>query len=655
MPIDLAAVAARFAAAFAAQLLSATTAQKSLDKALTKRRDADRLVERASSRFPIVQFIDGAVTLRLTPAQRHVLSLDQPMSFGQQLAAGGHDFVAGVAKAAGPFRADSQETAIPRMLAGLDRMLADIEEPIRRFSTPSTAMFRPDDRTAADLFGLAALAVKVLAAASAPTGSLWEFTFDVADALWIVNPPAAVTDAAATAARSLPDTLDAVAYELTAALVVVGTLPEFVTTLLTGVDLRLRQTVLDELGGLEAEVLAFRRDAFETMFAGLTALAGDGVRYAVAARTVLLANLVFQMNLWQRFGTELALGLRDFVIHLGDSLAAVVKLLETVPKVLSVITGFKLIRFKTDSVILGFLLDFRLDDLLNPAGTGVNAELRTLLNDLIDGFEDKILKSKLGRLAGVFSDTVKRARRSVPRARRLVAALFDSGGPDDTIPVLPEAPPLVFRSDFPALGDTFFSTSTALGLSTGVGGIFGAVRSTVDRAAERVAGGLGEMSDAFAADSARAARLQAGRGLLRTGTQADTLAAGLFGPELVQARGPADLAAEAFEKWFADGGMILIGTLIDGYVAELARYWRAQLGTGSELTAPVTPTSPHILRRRARLGRVVVPRMRLRAPAGAPLDERLAEVLARRFAEAVAEAYRTGEQRLADMAAAGGK
>jgi hypothetical protein len=653
MPIDLAAAAARFATAFATQLLNVTTAQQSIDKALAKRLQADRDVERASSRFPIVQFIDGAVTLRLTPAQAQVLTLDRPMAFGEQLAAGGLKFLDGLADATRPFRADSQETAIPRLLTGLDRMLTDIEGSVRRFSTPTPGMFHSGDRTGGDLFGLAALAFRVLAEAGGKDGQLRRFTAEAGAALSIVRPAPVAAGPDAGGGRSLSDALDAAAFELTAAFTVIGALPDFLTILLEGVDLRLRLTLLDELAGIEAEVLGLRRDAFDTMFTGMMQLADDGVWYGAAARQVLLINLSFQLTLWRLFGTELALGLRDFVIHLGDSLGAVVDLLRWVPKALAGITGIQLTKFASDGFFAS-LIDLKLDDLLDPAGTSVNRDLQAKMTFLVDVAEEKILNSKLGRIAGVFSETVRRARRSIPRARRLIAALFNSGGPGDRIPELIEAAPLKFHSDFPRLGDSTFGPSTALGLSNAARELFGALRSTVERAGERAAGGLTELADAFAADSARAARVQAGRGVLLAGGEANALAATMFGPEIEPAR-PADAVATAVERWFADGGILAVGAVIDGYVGELARYWQAQLTTGSELTAEVSPTSPHILRRRARLGRVTMPRLTLRAPAGAKLDEELAELLAGRFAGAIADAYRTGEQRLAELARSGGQ
>jgi hypothetical protein len=115
-----------------------------------------------------------------------------------------------------------------------------------------------------------------------------------------------------------------------------------------------------------------------------------------------------------------------------------------------------------------------------------------------------------------------------------------------------------------------------------------------------------------------------------------------------------DPLAAAFEGWLAAGGFELIGDVIGGYVDGLAAHWRErQVAEDTEPTTVVTPTSPHLLRRNATVGRVVLPRLTVRAAPGRALDEELADAVAARFAVAVREAYAAGSQRLRDLAGAG--
>jgi hypothetical protein len=85
----------------------------------------------------------------------------------------------------------------------------------------------------------------------------------------------------------------------------------------------------------------------------------------------------------------------------------------------------------------------------------------------------------------------------------------------------------------------------------------------------------------------------------------------------------------------------------------MSEYWRHQVEAGEELTAPMTPTSPHILRQRAVLGKVAVPRITLRAAPRRQLDESLVEFMRDAFQTAVERCYITGQRRFTELAAAG--
>ena len=133
--------------------------------------------------------------------------------------------------------------------------------------------------------------------------------------------------------------------------------------------------------------------------------------------------------------------------------------------------------------------------------------------------------------------------------------------------------------------------------------------------------------------------------------RADSLADGVFGPEVrgARERRVSDPLAIAYEHWLADGGIALVAEAVPLHAREMARYFHARISEGSELTASVVPTSPRILRERVTLGRVRVPRVRLRVTAPAALDAELARRTALAFETAVQRAYREGTTRLNDM------
>jgi hypothetical protein len=130
---------------------------------------------------------------------------------------------------------------------------------------------------------------------------------------------------------------------------------------------------------------------------------------------------------------------------------------------------------------------------------------------------------------------------------------------------------------------------------------------------------------------------------------ADQLVERLFADQFT-ARRPVDPLARAFEDALARGGFELIGTVVPTYVVEMRRYWQEQRASGVQ-TRRETPTSPHLLARRQRLGRIETPGLVLRLP-GRPLDEAFTRETAERFRYALNDIYRTGLARHQAAAAA---
>jgi hypothetical protein len=665
MPIDFAAIAARFAVAFAAQLRNATAAQRGLARALDRRRQAARSVELATKQFPIVRFYDGAVTMKLGPSQRALLTpATPPLSVGEGFAAGGRSFLDGLGRAVDPLRDNSQETAIARFLTGAHQALAAVEASLRRFEVPKPEMFDPNKATASDLFGLAALGFRALAEASRRGGEVDRLVEQIRGTMGVLGMTASKQGTGTTepaSVRSLAETMDAFAFEALAGMVVIGTLPTLVATMLTDLVRSLQQSVLAELVGIERKVLDFRADAFEAVFVGLTRLADRGVRLVGGAYEVISANVLFQLKFFRGFGTELAVGIREFVAQLTEFLGEVVGVLRWIPDLLRAITRFELTELVSSK--LGWLvhhtIDLSLDNLLDADGLRVNTELQDDLNGILDTAEEYLEKAKDSVLDWVVGDKIEYGYRQLARARWLVRELFASGGPTTAIPQMREAAPLVFHSDFPDLGETVFGAGAQAGVVAVLDRIENAARTGIGTALNRAGSGMTDLAGEFAATAARSSRVDSRR-LTRVTAQADLLAESVFGPEVASERQaisdrPEDMVARAFESWLATGGFLVVGEVIPGYVKEMADHWRATLAEGTELTAELTPTSPHILRQRAVLGRVALPRLTLHAGPGQELDERFADLVADQFAGAVREAYETGQRKLAGLAESKGR
>lgn len=640
MPIDLTAVAGRFAAVFAGQLRDATAAQKSIEKALARRRESARAAERVTRQLPIFAFYGSAVVLYLTDAQRGALSFGtaEP-SLGDHLMGGAGRFLTGLSRATEPFRGDSQETVVPRFVTGADAALSEVDDALRRFAVPHPQMFAPARRRGTDLFGLAALGFRALAQAATTTGEIRRLTGQIRATLPLLSPQAPT--APHMSPRGPEEALDAVAFELVGVTVLIGAAPGLVDVLPGTIDVLLRHTVLllrswvlDLLVAGEARVLGLRGDAIEITVTKLARMGGQGVAALGGALGVIGAHVTLSVAVYRSVGAGLAAGVRDFVVLLGRFLTGLVDLMRAVPDLLRVVTAFDMARLP--------LVHFSLDDLLDADGRAVNTGLR-----------DKLLAALLvaeGVADGVSADqpllvTLRPLSPRIDAARRLVAALFDSGGPV----TLPEGAPLRFHSDFPDLGGALWGEGRRERVLAVVETFQTAVRAGVAASLRGTREGL-DLTARAAGEAMRDGWPGTADRVRSAAEQSTVLADRLLGPGEGAPSGPSDAVARAFESWLATGGILLVGEAIPAYVGELATQWRARLAQGTELTVPLTPTSPHILRKRAVLGRVTVPRMTLRLPPGRELDDTLAEEIAGQFADAVRGAYRTGMNRLREPA-----
>ncbi|MHC4295644.1 MAG: hypothetical protein ACYSTL_08680 [Planctomycetota bacterium] len=128
------------------------------------------------------------------------------------------------------------------------------------------------------------------------------------------------------------------------------------------------------------------------------------------------------------------------------------------------------------------------------------------------------------------------------------------------------------------------------------------------------------------------------------------IAEGLFGAQTRTLRARIerrrDPFAQGFEAIIAGFGLDTVFSALPTYLASVRRYWArrresTESGDATDRRRPSTPTSPHILARRAKLGRVHMTQLRIEASVGR-LDEAFTELVATRISEAVAAAYQAG-------------
>ncbi|MFE9876268.1 hypothetical protein [Streptomyces sp. NPDC005784] len=601
MPIDFATAAARFAGAFAAQEQAMHVARRAVRPVLERRLLAGRQADRATARFPVLRFVDGAVTLRVVPSQRRALTRTAPVP---TLADAGLAFLAGLTR---PLRLDDAN-AIPGLLEQIVAIAAALDASV------SGASPRPDMFDSSDLVAVAVLAFRALSEASVKGGELERFTKQIQPFVPVPRPGTAPPSPSST------ESLDGIAAGIATGIAVVVLLPGAAEALLGVLGAVVGRTLQRQ----RQAVLDLRRDALSTAFGLFAGLTGTASRLARGIAGPLGSHLDFTVRFWLAFGTALGTGIRDFVGALGYSLRGVVRLMRVALFVITTAFDFNLTRLIPwiGGTFVANVADFSLNDLLDKPGTGLNRALYNVLSDVLDGIDKRVRRSPL-----VLWPYLRRQRR---RARRLLDALFDTHGPGHVLlPAFPEGPPLAFRSDFPRLVDPALGPA----LADAVGALGDGLRTAVRGALTSTATGLGELADASLAAQRDTSRLP---GLDRIGGQSAALADRVFGDEIRRqsAAPPPDQLARKFESWLADSGFVVIGAVVDGYVGGLVDRAHEPL-----------PTSPWILRRAA-LGRVVLPRLTLRVRAGGDLDDDLADAVAAAFAGAVRDAFRTGERRL---------
>ncbi|MBZ4417436.1 hypothetical protein [Myxococcus sp. RHSTA-1-4] len=667
MPIDLARIAAAFEAPFALQLKGISLAFEEVGRRLRARLREASLLESASRDYPTLTFRDDAVTLWIDRVQHRALAPSTPApSFGASLQRAGSRF----SRELGRVRlAVRQERLVPGLFERTAEVLEAIDASIARFERVSPEMFDPRRRKASDLFGEAALLWRALGSSTehlrgvagqlAEAQALFTDYFTGRELLQRLEAErtgqavAHAEEALAAAGTPGPLAESPVAMLEEGTRLLVGTalvlplIPEWLTLLHGPGGANLRLALLDAfskhgVAALEETVIGLRRQVLDTVYGDLLKVAQQASDFLWAVERVFLGTLRVFLEFGHLYGEELVTAVVFFVEDLSKYLHAWTVVIEKLRRFVDFIMNADLLPLLATAMGFGgarlLLLipgmpSLSLRDLLV-----LDANVRRVATRAGALSALTMAEAELSLVPEFLFKDKKKHLRQLDLMKQVVRAAT-------TAP--PPLPPETARFQypehvgFPHLGWAFFGWGAPDFRST-----LATLRDGVQRTVrENLLVGedlLENVADVFQRVQTEAMLLGAPERYRAISEQSEQLTATVFGAqaEELQARLAArrpDLLAEAFEGWLAMGGFQLVGQTLPLYVEEMDSWWHA----GQE----AYPTSPHLLARRARVGRVSMQRLTLDAR-GRPLDEALALELAHQFQGAVATAYTTASEEL---------
>ena len=638
MPIDFAAVAARFSEQLANQTHPMPLLFERLEEAVKKLVEQSERAERVTRAYPIFRYRDGALAVHVDPLGAALLpSATAPLGFVDGLRSGGRRFLTELGWSGTAVR---QELALPRLLGVAADAVKDVVASIDRFRRPEAAMFDDRQRRLSDIFGLLVLGYNSLLGADAREqllGAARGSAGLLREAQSLAPPSAPSAPGRKSAVDSLVDSLDAVGEQLLAAVVLLPVLGETIAVLVHDGALAAKRAILTQLVQVESEVHALRAAAIDGLLGAIDfgQLAAD---WLFAARLVVLSDIAIVTVVLPSVVQSFLSGLRAFAEGVSAWGSWLADLME---KIRSVVDAF----MKID--LVGLVLRALLPDWLVKRLPVPHITIDQLVSFLL-GLGEAWVKGALD----VFFDGALRLINTIDhlpwvdvsnfywRVDALAKAFDIVLTP--TPPPPPDVMPTTPLAGFPDVYDAFFG-----------GGRDGALVASIDALGVEVRGGLrsalagsatmfADLGTTFAAEADRAASMGSVARMRELAADAAVLSERVFGPEADRLRAGAesqqpDLLATAFEQAVTSGGFALVGGAIPAYVGEMRRFWATR-------RPPVDrPTSPHILARHGRLGGVRVPSMTVRA-SGRTADRQLAALVAARMHDSIGEAYVAGRR-----------
>lgn len=655
MPIDFARIAALFSARQKFLLKFVNQSFERLGKWLGKRLKTITEIERASRRFPVVVFRSGALAVFLDSSQRGALLLEEPPTFLESLSAGGRAFVGGLGRVV---QAVQEERILPNFMEMIERIFAGILASIERFQQPGPYIFDPRQRRASDLIGLAALTYRAFITS---TTELQRLAGDIGTAISLFSsgaggsrePAAGASSGSLGGFGSLPELLDRGARYILGAILTLPSLPSFLALLIRAGWIRGRVIVINFLQGIERKVFELRRTVVDIFFVDLHGFLAVGFRLLLAAEFVVMTNLRYFVRFGILYAQELLRNIVRFATELTHYMQFWTNLVERVRRFLEALMDFNLMPYIVPALGLppvvlrpaGLPPRLTLGDLLDRTGTVVMERIRASLTNFIN-----TLRWLVRKLPGGVIIYHIWAKRKLDLAQEVINQLFQRPAPYPA-----ETARFTLPGSFPNIFDAFFGPGApdfAGALATMARGMVREVREILDAGTDFLYG----ISAHFQEAARRFSHLGSPAMYRGIASRAESVADLVFGGQIREFRRSLaerrDPFEEAFISWIAGGGVHIIGQAIPMYVGEMLRYWQTQVEEGTELTVTITPTSPHIIARRVRLGRVRMQDLVIRAQER-DLDDDLVAMVAGRFKTAVENAYVSGHGIIAEARMSG--
>lgn len=648
MPIDFARIAALFSTRQQSQLKPIAELFKRLGKWLTRRMKTISEIEKNSRRFPVLVFQGTALAVWIDTSQYGALQLRDQPSFGEHLSAGGRAFMGGISRIGQSAR---EEWILPNLFKAVQGIFQTILSSIERFMEPSSSMFDPRQRTGSDLFGLAALAYRSVVSSS---GQLRTLALDIHTASFLLIPetdssfqpqligttPSPVSQ---ERGRTFSEYLDLGSRYIMGAILILPTLPGHLGLLIRAGWIRGRLLLINIFQRTEQRVFELRQTVVDIFFMDLPHFIIEAFGFMMTARGVIMKNLEYFICFGQIYTKELLTNIRRFADDLTRYMRFWTNLVEMIRQFMEALMNFDLMPFIINPLgIPQFILGrspgvprLTLGDLLDASGHAVRISLKLSLTNFLTTLRTAIVLAP-GYILGLYRGVM----RKLNLAQEVVNQLFQSPAPYPA-----ETARFRLATSFPNIFDAFFGTGT-----TDLGSALRTMATEITREIGELlntgADFLYGIGNHFQMASQRSARLGSPDQYGALAVWAQSAALTTFGGQAEELRRSLSERRDSFEttfvSWLSRGGFHLVGATIPLYVAEMQRYWQAQLQEGSELTMIITPTSPHIIARRVRLGRVRLRSLVIRAP-DRELDDDLADRIANRFKNAVENAYVSGQ------------
>lgn len=682
MALELQRIADAFQPRVKAELKDIGAAFLRLGRWLSDRLDEARPVEQRSRSFPIFSFRNDALTLWIEPSQHGSLAdLHPDPGLGAAFASGGRRFLRGLGRTT---EAVDEALLLPRLLDSVNRVLGRIADSVVRFTAPSLdrSLFNPEGRTVFDLFGQVALLGGTVLGGLRTFQRIRDDVAEARDRLRRAFPDSGSSSSTGTGGGNamgaeLPDALEEVSRWLLGGALFLMAAPGYLEHLIGAGGLRLRTQVLGALSGIERSIFQLRTDVMTSVRQHLPVLLVQGLSFLLTAEDLVMSNLRLYSRFAVLYGDEV---LGQSVSFLDQTTAYINDWIDTVRLVDRVASAI----WDTDllPVILIYLglpgavpiemllhqaglVTFTLGDLIDAQRATARAALTVFLG-LVEGalavgsgveaagrraqdLDPRNLIPRIWHGRPIFPshpNTLAAVRGRVTALRQVVGIALRP-----MIPLPPEVARPSWPRTFPNLADTLFPGGGAelqaffaqAGLA--VRGVVGSIfRTGQDTLLHLSATATGLSADARTLGSAAQVAQQ--------DAFAARMARLVFGPQITElqrrAAGPADPLALAFEQHVRSAGFDLAGGVLWGFVVEMLEAWDRRAEEGGGASQRITPTSPHILARHARVGRAQMQALTLRAP-GHSMDRALARRIADEFGRQVSAAYDAAQVELARL------